>query len=94
MKKKKKQMPKRGSTKADLTIPSLSSVEVRNLVARLDSSTERFWNAVERVWDWSELRQGGKLYDRIQTLDRQFVKRGKTHKVCPIVILLNAGPNE
>jgi hypothetical protein len=93
MRAKKKQMRKRVSTKTDPPIPSLSSGDFRNLVARTDRQTEQFWNAVENIWDWTEIREGGKLFDRIRTLDRHFVKRGKTHKVCPIVILLNAGPN-
>jgi hypothetical protein len=93
MKGKKKYSPKKNSRKTNLSIPSIASEEFRHLVARTDGQSEKFWSAVERVWDWSELRQGGKLYDRIHALDRQFVERGKAHKVCPIVILLNAGTN-
>lgn len=74
--------------------PSVSLSDVEATFEVINSDPSVLWDHVEGVWDWSELRRSGKLDQRIKALDRHFVARGKTHKVCPIVLLLNNGPNE
>ncbi len=79
------------------TPPLPPSVPMRDLSEALNvinSDPPAFWDHVEGVWDWSELRRSGRLDQRIKALDRHFFARSKTHKVCPIVLLLNNGPNE
>lgn len=48
----------------------------------------------EAVWDWAELRRGGKLQERVRVLDRHFIALAKTQKICPIVLLLANGEHE
>ena len=52
------------------------------------------WEQIEAIWNWADLRRGGKLQERIEALDRHFVARGKTHKICPIVLLLANGKHK
>jgi len=74
--------------------PSTPMSDLSDTLDLINSDPPVFWDHVEGVWDWSELRRGGKLDQRMKALDRHFVARGETHKVCPIVLLLNNGPNE
>lgn len=91
MKAKKPKPKKKPSTSAPKPIPQSDLCE---FVGSLDEMPSDFWDTVEGTWDWANLRKGGKLTERIQQLDQQFVARSKTHRVCPIVLLLNSGEKE
>lgn len=74
--------------------PSVSLSDVEAAFEVINAEPSVFWDHVDGVWDWSVLRQNRKLEQRVKALDRHFVARSKTHKVCPIVLLLANGPNE
>lgn len=74
--------------------PSVSLSDVEAAFEVINAEPSVFWEHVEGLWDWSELRQRGQLSEQVRALDHYFVTRSKTHKVCPIVLLLNNGPNE
>lgn len=69
----------------------ISSDQVSVLLNRFDDTPSVFWETVDATWDWRTLRRGGRLLERVVQLDEHFVRLGKTHKVCPIVMLFNAG---
>jgi hypothetical protein len=80
--------------KKPLAVKPIPPADIQDLLSQVDDEPSVFWENVEGTWDWIDLRKGGKLAERVKQLDRQFVQRSKTHRVCPIVILLNAGEIE
>lgn len=89
--KKRASKPKKLTPSVPKAIPH---TDIQQVLGAHDETPSVFWDTVEDTWDWVELRKGGKLSERVQQLDRHFVTRGKTHKVCPIVLLLNCGEKE
>ena len=87
--------PKKNKKPLKTKVPkALSAEETSRHLNCFDETPAEFWSGVESTWEWVKLRRGGKLTERLKALDDHFLTLSKTHRVCPVILLLNRGARE
>ena len=75
--------------------PTPRSVSVKQATAWCEAkgiNPDHLFTDAERMWEWAKLRRD--LQENVALLDERFSQLAEKRHICPIVLLLDAGPIE